>query len=173
MVIISGIGVAWITRGLAKLGKDIFALLSSVMYVASRSCRAFELLSSHARSSVFPATILLLLLLSSKMSAFRFQVGTFLSADPTQNTPRPLCRVVPSLAPPSHVGGCHARCFFRSCWLITLCHLKRRNRVPRFPCIRGRLPLMMQIKLGLWQPPTDYRYDLKGWGQVAEQAHET
>ena len=59
----------------------------SHIYVVHLSCRAFESLSSHARSSAFAATILLPLLLSSKMSPFRFQVGTFLSADPTQNTP--------------------------------------------------------------------------------------
>ena len=52
----------------------------------------------------------ILLLLSSKVSPFRIQVGTFLSADPTQNTPRflrslPLCRHWHLLPPSSHVVG--------------------------------------------------------------------
>ena len=64
----------------------------------------------------------ILLLLSSKVSPFRIQVGTFLSADPTQNTPRFLCVVIgtSSLHRPTWLGGSRATCsHFFTVFLLT------------------------------------------------------
>ena len=97
-------------------------------------CQAFERLSGPARSSVFLPRFFFSFLQKCHRSASKLARSSPLIRHKT-----PLASFVSSLAPPPSIvprgragAGRHALTFSRcSCWLITLCHLKRRNRVAR------------------------------------------